>query len=97
LTEWQYRSLCVELSRRGFRREEPGGIQHESSLLFSKVFSSLPTRTSGGAVTKIAHDLALTPNELAQHLMGLVVVPVSGDARLGRTSREGWPRSLRLA
>lgn len=41
LSEWQYKSLCVELSRRGFRSSEPGGIERESSLVWRKVLFKL--------------------------------------------------------
>ena len=41
LTEWGYRTVCVQLSRLGYRRSEPNGIQRESSQLLSKVFRSV--------------------------------------------------------
>lgn len=99
LTEWQYRNLCVELSRRGFRSSEPGGIHPESSLLLSKVFGSL-SKSNGGAVAKISSDLSLSQDELAQFLMGLVVLPLEGLSREGGSPpRQGQdrPPKLRLA
>jgi Zn-dependent peptidase ImmA (M78 family)/transcriptional regulator with XRE-family HTH domain len=97
LSEWQYRSLCVELSRRGFRSGEPGGLHSESSLVLTKVFNSLP-KSSGGVVAKIADDLCLTPEELAHYLMGLVVLPLAGQSRQGRgTPTQEQPPTLRLA
>lgn len=39
--EWQNRSLNIEISRRGYRREEPEGLERESSSLWPKIFTSL--------------------------------------------------------
>jgi len=40
LTEWGYRTACVQLSRLGYRRSEPKGIPRESSQLLAKVLRS---------------------------------------------------------
>ncbi len=40
-TEHQYRSLCIELSKRGYRSSEPVGIKREVSTVWQQVFSSL--------------------------------------------------------
>jgi Zn-dependent peptidase ImmA (M78 family)/transcriptional regulator with XRE-family HTH domain len=76
LTQWEYRNHCVELSRRGFRRSEPGGITHESSLLLTKVLQSL--RHKGISLAEVAADVRLTTDELTQYLLELVVAPVNG-------------------
>lgn len=96
LSEWQYRNLCVELSRRGFRSSEPGGLHPESSLLLSKVFSSLG-KSSSSAIVKIADDLCLTTEELAQYLLGLVVFPLSGQSLRTAAAKTEQPPTLRLA
>jgi Zn-dependent peptidase ImmA (M78 family) len=77
LTEWEYRNHCVELSRRGYRRSEPGGVPHESSLLLTKVLQSL--RQKGIRLRELADELSLTLDELSSYLLGLVVMPV-GEA-----------------
>jgi Zn-dependent peptidase ImmA (M78 family)/DNA-binding XRE family transcriptional regulator len=97
LSEWEYRSLCVELSRRGYRRSEPGGVPQESSLLLGKVITSLRARQQG--LGEIAEAVSLTTDEVAQHLLGLVVMPVSGAVReTSRSSQQQRPSAhLRLA
>lgn len=40
-TEHQYRSLCIDLSKRGYRSGEPVGIEREVSTVWRQVFSSL--------------------------------------------------------
>ncbi len=40
-TEHQYRFLCIDLSRRGYRSAEPVGVQREISMVWKQIFSSL--------------------------------------------------------
>ena len=44
LTDWQYKSICIELGKRGFRSGEPGGIEREKSVIWRKIFSSFGSR-----------------------------------------------------
>lgn len=77
MTEWGYRAACVELSKRGFRRSEPGSmLTHESSQVLQKVMSSL----RGGDLTakRIAAQFGLPAEELAGYLFGLVVTAQAG-------------------
>ncbi len=41
LSEWQYKSICIELSRRGYRSSEPNGIERESSIVWKKILTQL--------------------------------------------------------
>lgn len=41
VSDWQNRSLNIEMSSRGFRRDEPDGLPPETSALWPKVFTSL--------------------------------------------------------
>lgn len=74
LTEWGYRSCCVQLSRMGYRRGEPAGIQRESSQLLGKVFKAL--REDGVRTARISEDLGISPNELRSHVFGLTLTSV---------------------
>jgi len=49
LTDWQYRSLFIEMSASGYRQDEPSPIAHEASQVLAKVFSMLRgwTATAG--------------------------------------------------
>ena len=59
---WNYKSICVELSKRGYRTSEPGGIERETSAIWRKVLSGLWLQK----VTKatIADELCLPLDEL---------------------------------
>lgn len=41
LSEWQYKSICIELSRLGYRSAEPQGIEREASVVWKKVLAQL--------------------------------------------------------
>jgi len=71
LSEWGYRSLCIELSKRGYRSGEPDADpSRETSQVLSKVFQSLWTQRVG--VSDIAQELRLSPEELNRHVFGLL-------------------------
>ena len=80
LTDWGYRTACVDLSRRGFRTGEPGGIPRETSQLLEKVLRSL--RSEGTTPAAVARDLHITVAELNRHVFGLVPTVLDGGAAL---------------
>jgi Zn-dependent peptidase ImmA (M78 family)/transcriptional regulator with XRE-family HTH domain len=41
LSDWQYKSVCIDLSRRGFRTAEPDGIERETSHIWKKILTML--------------------------------------------------------
>lgn len=69
LTEWRYKSACIELGRRGYRTGEPQGITRETSAIWKKVFAQLWKEK----VTKadIAKRLNLPPDEVESLIWGL--------------------------
>jgi len=81
VSEWHYRSLCIEISKRGFRKTEPQGVPREGSALLGKVFEAL----RGEGVTKghVARDLNLHTSDLDALVFGLVLTSLTGGG--GRT------------
>jgi Zn-dependent peptidase ImmA (M78 family)/DNA-binding XRE family transcriptional regulator len=71
LTDWGYRTACVQLGQLGYRRAEPEGIARESSQLLGKVFRSL--RADGIRPAAIADDIGITADELRAHVFGLTL------------------------
>jgi Zn-dependent peptidase ImmA (M78 family) len=76
LTEWQYRALCIELSKRGFRRSEPDGIVRDDSQVLTKVFAAL--KAEGVSRGAVARDLLIDTIELDSMLVGLVIAGFAG-------------------
>ncbi|WP_120499390.1 ImmA/IrrE family metallo-endopeptidase [Roseovarius sp. EL26] len=62
ISEWNYRSLCIELGKRGYRSGEPDGIQRETSTVLAKVLAALWSKR----LTKsdIADDLGIPLEEI---------------------------------
>jgi Zn-dependent peptidase ImmA (M78 family) len=87
LSDWHYRTICIEIAQRGYKRAEPNGIARETSQLLQKVFQAL--RDDGLTKPVIARQLHLDPNELDSLVFGLVMTPLQGggapkDSRSGR-------------
>lgn len=84
LTEWQYRSLFIEIGERGYRRNEPRSIDRETSQILSKALATL--RAEGMTKADIAEALGLPIEELNKVIFGLVLTPL--DGRGNPNSRE---------
>lgn len=41
LTDWQYKSACIELGKRGYRSAEPVGVEREISRVWQKVLGQM--------------------------------------------------------
>lgn len=76
LSDWQYRSLFVEMSRNGYLTREPQSCRAEASQVLAKVMRSL--REDGVTVTAIAKDLRIYPAELNKLVFGLVLTEIKG-------------------
>jgi Zn-dependent peptidase ImmA (M78 family)/DNA-binding XRE family transcriptional regulator len=88
LTEWGYRTACVQLSRLGYRRSEPKGIPRESSQLLAKVLRS--ARDEGETLATIAAAVGISDDELQDHVFGLTLTAVDGGGYVGpKTPRVG--------
>lgn len=80
LTEWQYKSMCIELGRRGYRSGEPQGIGRETSVVWRKVLDQLwKQRVSKN---EIAKQLSIPLDELEGLIWGLtgpIIAPTAGS------------------
>ena len=79
LTDWGYRTACVQLSRLGYRHGEPRGIDRESSQLLAKVFRSI--RDGGETPATVASSIGISTSELRSHVFGLTLTSVPGDGQ----------------
>ena len=69
LSDWQYRSTCIELGKKGYRTSEKEGVEREKSTLWQQVLTDLWRRR----MTKedIAIRLNLPYDEIEKLLFGL--------------------------
>lgn len=77
MTEWAYRTVCVDLSRMGYRRGEPNGIPHESSQLLTKAMQQLRAHRLGPHT--IAAELGLSTPEVQAYMLGLTPTAMPGS------------------
>lgn len=87
LTDWQYRSTCAELSKRGYRSSEPAGMKHESSQVLAKVFQRL--RSTGVRRHDVATELSISVDELNKMLFGLTITAVDGGRAVPAEGNRG--------
>lgn len=93
VSEWNYRSLCIEIAKSGYRTNEPEPMARETSQLLTKVLDILHSRKQGRH--EIAESLNLSVDEinaLTFQLTNLSVV--SGAADVDSVPRV--PPKLRL-
>lgn len=83
LSEWQYKSMCIELGRRGYRSSEPIGVPRESSIVWKKVLTQL--WRDGVTKNDIASRLHIPLDELEGliwNLAGEQERPARGDGTI---------------
>jgi Zn-dependent peptidase ImmA (M78 family)/transcriptional regulator with XRE-family HTH domain len=69
LTDWHYRSIYIDLAKRGYSRSEPQPVEHETSQLVAKAFDAL--RKEEIHRQNVAKELQLPLSELDDLLLGL--------------------------
>ena len=97
LSEWQYRSLCIEMSSLGYRTREPQPMtSRETSQVLDKVFRAL--HEDGVSRADVARDLHLHVADLESMVFGLVMTAVPGgtpdDGERVRTRKQHAPLRL---
>jgi len=78
LTEWQARTLFIEISRR-YGRTEPDGGRGETSQVLAQVFNSLREDKIG--IGRITRELFIYAEELSSMVFGLVLTALKGQSR----------------
>lgn len=71
LTDWQYKSACIELGRRGYRLSEEYGIERETSRVWQKILATLWSERK--TKTDIANTLNIPLDELESLIWSLTV------------------------
>lgn len=81
LSDWNYRSVCIELGKQGYRSGEPFGVTRETSAVLAKVLAALWSKR----LTKenIARDLSVPIEEIETLIFGLM------EPIRHRTNRKG--------
>ena len=75
ISDWRYRSFCIEMSRLGYNKNEPDGIKRERSKIWQMIFGEL--RKDGITKNKIADDLNINVSEIESLVFGLILKNVN--------------------
>lgn len=81
ISDWQYRSIFIDLNRRG-RKNEPVApgyekLRTETSQVLNKVFRAL--REDGVSRAAVARELNIPPKMLNESIFGLVLSSIESD------------------
>ena len=76
LSDWQYRTFCIQIAKNGYRTREPREAPRETSQLLPKIFSAL--YTEGTTRAHVARTLFIPQSELEQLMFGLTMTGVNG-------------------
>jgi len=75
-SDWQYRTLCIQIAENGYRVNEPEPTQRETSQLFQKVFAAL--KEDGISRADVARQLEIPAEDFDALVFGLVLVGLDG-------------------
>jgi Zn-dependent peptidase ImmA (M78 family)/transcriptional regulator with XRE-family HTH domain len=89
VTDWHYRTLCIELAKAGYRMNEPEPTPRESSQVLTKVFAGL--RQDGIGKADIAEALDYFPEELDDFVFHLAMLPITGEGTSGKRKATSSP------
>jgi hypothetical protein len=78
LSDWHYRKLYIEISKRGYRKAEPDGAPREVSQVLHKVFAAL--RADGITKHAVAEALKVHAEDVDELVFGLALTSLDGSA-----------------
>ncbi len=93
LSDWSYRTIAIEIGKRGYRTNEPKPIQRETSQVLGKVFAAL--RSEGLGKADIARQLHVHPRDLDALVFGLAILPVDPASEISgppTATPDSYPR-----
>ncbi|WP_122574001.1 XRE family transcriptional regulator [Pseudomonas viridiflava] len=80
ISDWTYRTLCIQIAQEGYRTLEPEPIPHEKSVILEKVFSAL--REEGVSKNNVANQLGIPAAEINELTFGLMLnILIGGGAK----------------
>lgn len=82
LSEWQYKSACIELTRLGYRTAEPIGIERETSRVWQKILIQLWAERK--TKDRIAAELHMPLDEFESLIWGVSGGPTERPPRANR-------------
>ncbi|QWV99655.1 XRE family transcriptional regulator [Geomonas nitrogeniifigens] len=81
ISDWHYRTLCIQISEKNYRTKEPSPCQRETSQLLQKVFAAL--KDDGVTRSDVAASLCMRTEDLEALIFGLVLTGIGGGKKGG--------------
>jgi Zn-dependent peptidase ImmA (M78 family) len=78
LSDWQYRTLCIQIAKND-RTKEPEGTPHEVSQVLPKIFDALQKK--GISRSQVARELTISRSELEELMFGLIMTSIDGGRK----------------
>ncbi len=94
ISDWHYRTLCIEMSKNGFTKKEPESIPREQSKIWEMIFENL--RADNITKADIAKDLDILPSEIETFVFGLILINVSSNRESTGQKPKNTPPYLKL-
>lgn len=86
LTEWYYKNLVIELSKKGYLKNEPNPMpRRETSKLLSVIFQTL--REEGITKNEIARELSLTTQDINSLIFNLTMTVINGGSQTTKNEK----------
>ena len=89
VSDWHYRTLCIEIAKRGYRKKEPNEAPREVSQVLAKIFAAL--REESVSRAEIAEALAVHVEEVDQLVFGLALTALSSGSSARTASSKPRP------
>jgi len=86
-SDWQYRMMCIQITKKGYRTKEPNEMPRETSQLLPAVFAAL--HNEGTSRSDVAKALRISRSELEQLMFGLTMASIEGGRK--KSSRSEKP------
>jgi Zn-dependent peptidase ImmA (M78 family)/DNA-binding XRE family transcriptional regulator len=84
-SDWQNRMLCIQISKYGYRTNEPQSLPREVSQVLAKIFVAL--QADGVSRSQIAKELFVPLTEIEQLIFGLAISTVEGGGKAGGSKK----------
>lgn len=94
ISDWHYRTLCIDISQRGWRKKEPNETTRETSQVIAMVLTSL--RQDGINKLCLAEQLDLDPREVDNLIFGLTITGIEGSGGINNQDHHKSKPNLRI-
>ena len=94
ITDWTYRLLMMEVSKRGYNKTEPLPMERETSIVLKKVFSML--KEEHITIHDIANELGLSSKEINSMIFNMFDMYVTINGENNSSDRQRSKADLKI-